>query len=88
MIMGNNSDFEIENGILTKYWGYEEYVSIPDNVKSIEEKAFIGCDDLQKVMISVSVTRVGKAAFQWYNGIKGIVIKTHMPGLPVKSVLN
>ena len=45
--MGNNGDFEIENGILTKYWGYEEYVSIPDNVKSIGEKAFIGCDGLQ-----------------------------------------
>ena len=33
--MGNYSDFEIENGILIKYWGYEEDVTIPDNVTGI-----------------------------------------------------
>ena len=38
MIMGNNYNFEIENGVLIKYWDYKEDVTIPDNVIRIGMK--------------------------------------------------
>ena len=48
--MGNYSDFEIENGILIKYWGYEEYVTVPDDVIRIGADAFRGCDTIKNVI--------------------------------------
>ena len=55
MIMENYSDFEIVNGILTKYWGYEENVTVPDNVIRIEADAFRGCDVLTSIVMPDSV---------------------------------
>lgn len=37
MNMENYCDFEIENGVLTKYWGYDENVTIPEGVTSLGE---------------------------------------------------
>ena len=56
------SDFEIENGVLKKYVGESDAVVIPYGVKSIE-RAFSGCDQVKRVEIPNSVTRIGKHAF-------------------------
>ena len=38
--MSNLSDFKIEDGVLTKYFGEDLNVMIPSSVKSISEFAF------------------------------------------------
>ena len=44
--MGSNSDFVIENGVLTKYTGPGGEVAIPAGVTRIEDGAFDDCPNL------------------------------------------
>ena len=52
-----NSDFAIENGVLTKYTGPGGAVTIPDSVTSIGESAFENCTGLTSVTIHSGVTK-------------------------------
>jgi len=58
-----NSDFTIENGVLTKYSGSDSHVTIPDNVTAIGDYAFSWCETLTSVTIPDSVTSIGTEAF-------------------------
>lgn len=58
-----SNDFTIENGVLIKYHGNNEKVTIPDTVTSIGEFAFIGCESLTSITMSDQVTSIGKYAF-------------------------
>ena len=58
-----NSDFTIENGVLTKYSGSDGHVTIPDNVTAIGDYAFSWCETLTSVTIPDSVTSIGTEAF-------------------------
>lgn len=63
-----DSDFVIENGVLTQYNGSGGNVVILNGVTSIGENTSSGCTDLTSVAIPASVTSVGQAAF--YNRLK------------------
>ncbi len=58
-----NSDFVIENGVLTEYKGEAEEVVIPDGVTEIAKDAFCSRDGLKKVVLPESVEKIGIAAF-------------------------
>jgi hypothetical protein len=58
-----NKDFDIKNGILTKYHGIMSHVVIPNGVTKIGEGAFYDCSNLQNVTIPNSVTDIGMEAF-------------------------
>lgn len=58
-----NSDFVIEDGVLTKYQGSDRDVTIPDGVTSIGRYAFFRCNGLTTVTISGSVTFIDEFAF-------------------------
>ena len=58
------ADFNIENGILTKYNGSAKDVVIPKGVKVIGEKAFFENKTITSVVIPEGVTSIVKDAFK------------------------
>ena len=59
-----DSDFVIENGVLTKYNGSGGKVVVPDGVTEIGDWAFLGCGSLTEIVIPKSVTEIGGNAFR------------------------
>ncbi len=58
----NHTDFQIEDGVLTKYLGYDKDVVIPDGVTAIGDWAFYG-GAFHSVKIPDSVRVIGENAF-------------------------
>ncbi|MDR3765481.1 MAG: leucine-rich repeat protein [Butyricicoccus sp.] len=58
-----DSDFVIENGVLTEYKGNGGAVTIPSGVIQIGESVFYACDSLTSVTMPDSVTSIGNGAF-------------------------
>lgn len=56
-------EFEIENGILTKYSGESTNVVIPEGVTVIGENAFYGCQSLSAVKLPATLKRIEHGAF-------------------------
>ena len=61
--MAADSDFVIENGVLTKYNGDGGEVTIPDNVTAIGEGAFQYCVGLTGVTFGNNLESIGDYAF-------------------------
>jgi len=59
---------------LVAYEGSDSVITIPDNVKTIAEKAFYYSTGLTSVVIPESVTSIEKQAFYYCTGLKSIVI--------------
>ena len=59
---------------LVAYLGSDSVITIPDNVKTIAEKAFSNSTGLTSVVIPESVTSIEKQAFFYCTGLKSIVI--------------
>ena len=57
------NDFEIQNGVLTKYTGTESDVTIPDGVTALGECAFSYCTSLRTVTAPDGVTKLGYGVF-------------------------
>ena len=69
-----DSDFTIENGVLTKYNGPGGDVVIPDGVTSIGSYAFNNCTGMTSVTIPNSVTEIGDDAFWGCTSLTSVVI--------------
>ena len=69
-----SSDFQIENGVLTKYSGPGGAVTIPNGVTRIGERAFEDCDSMTSITIPTSVTSIGESAFYDCGGITSVYI--------------
>ena len=69
-----NSDFVINNGVLTKYQGSGGAVTIPNSVTNIGYEAFYGCDSLTSVAIPNSVTNIGYEAFYGCDSLTSVTI--------------
>ena len=65
-------DFEIENGILKRYRGKDEYVIIPNGVKQIEKRAFYNLK-IKSVVIPESVTSIGAQAFYYCSDLESVI---------------
>ena len=70
----DESDFTIENGVLTKYNGTATEVVIPDGVTSIGDSAFMFCTSLTSITIPNSVTSIGDKAFKGCTSLTSITI--------------
>ena len=66
--------FWISNGVLKKYGGSESTVTIPNNVTSIGEWAFLDCSRLTSIIIPNSVTSIGQEAFVRCTGLNSVTI--------------
>ena len=80
-----SGDFEIdEDGILTRYGGFDKNVVIPDGVKEIGDKAFFNYTNLESVIIPDSVTYIDGfvyGAFQGCTELKSIELPNSIIGL-------
>lgn len=70
----NNSDFEIQNGILVKYHGSETEVIIPEAVTAIANEAFRGCKGIRSIVIPKTVAAIGAQVFLGCQSLKNISI--------------
>ena len=66
-------EFEIENGILKKYRGKDEYVIIPEGVKEIGKRAFYD-QDIKSVVMPASVTGIGEQAFYYCSNLESLIL--------------
>ena len=69
-----DSDFEITDGVLTRYTGSGGDVVIPEGVTSIGDQAFYSCDNLTSVVIPEGVTNIGVLAFMNCDSLASVVI--------------
>ena len=69
-----NSDFVIENGVLTEYNGPGGAVTIPNGVTRIKDRAFAYCDSLTSVTIPGSVTSMGYYVFQDCDNLTSVTL--------------
>ena len=69
----NNDDFIIENGILTKYEGDDEYPIIPEGIKGIEKGAF-SRSWMHGVVIPDGTEYIGAGAFSECYFLSNIVL--------------
>lgn len=67
-------EFEIENGVLTKYLGRSRKVRIPDGVTVIGSEAFYLCIWLKSVVIPNGVTKIDTDAFLWCKSLREVKI--------------
>lgn len=72
--MAADSDFVIENGVLTKYNGSAASVTIPSGVTKIGDSAFYQRNDIQQITIPKGVTEIGAGAFAHSHTIRQITI--------------
>ena len=70
----NSNDFEIQNGVLTKYRGKGGNVTIPDGVTSIGKGAFCWCESLTSVIIPDGVTSIEDIAFEGCKSLTSVTI--------------
>ena len=69
-----DSDFQIVNGVLTKYTGPGGDVVVPEGVTSIGFQAFYNCSSLTNIVIPEGVTVIESSAFDGCYALTGVVI--------------
>ena len=69
-----DSDFQITNGVLTKYTGPGGDVVVPDGVTSIGDSAFSRCKTLTSIVLPEGVTSIGDGAFWGCSNLTSIVL--------------
>lgn len=68
--------FEIEDGVLKKYNGHDQWVIIPDNVSVIGEGAFERNKVVEKVSFPNSLKSIEKNAFAYCDNLDGVSFKS------------
>lgn len=67
-------EFKVDaRGTLTKYQGIGGDIVIPDYVKAIGDKAFVGNKEIGSVKLSKSVTKIEDSAFQGCGNLKEVI---------------
>ncbi len=79
----NLLDFKINKGVVEKYLGNGGDVVIPNVLKSIGERAFLGCRSIKSIVIPNSITSIGERVFEDCSSLTSITI-----GNGVKSIGN
>ena len=67
-------EFKVKNGCLIRYRGYKTNITIPNDVRSIGESAFWGCESIESVIIPNGVTYIGQQAFENCTSLKSVSI--------------
>jgi len=67
-------NFVIQDGVLTKYNGWQNFVTIPEEVTSIGDSAFAYNENIIAIDIPDTVTTIGDYAFYGCSNLIGIII--------------
>ncbi len=87
-ISSETGDFEINNGVLERYFGDAEEVEVPFGVTKIGYRAFYGCKKLKSVKLLHSVTRIGDAAFEGCSNLEKVYIPDTVERIDSLAFLN
>ncbi len=82
-----NSDFEIENGVLKKYKGAGGDVVIPDGVTEIGVESFKD-SKVTSITLPNSVTKIGVRAFCMCGSLKGVTIPNSVTSIDDSAFCN
>ena len=74
MFYDDSVNFVIEDGVLKKYNGWQNFVEIPDSVTAIGDEAFKNNTSMVSVNIPDSVKSIGNSAFDGCTSLLGVVI--------------
>lgn len=74
MFYDDSVNFVIQNGMLTKYNGWQSFVEIPDTVTAIGDDAFRDNTSMVSVSIPDGVKSIGNRAFYGCSALLGVVI--------------
>ena len=66
-------DFEIRDGVIVKYCGSDDRVTVPDGINEIGEEAFAYAD-VETVILPDGLRVIGESAFEGCDALKTIVI--------------
>ncbi len=66
--------YQIENGVLVRYTGREEMLSVPGGIHTVGEGAFKGCVSLKKVVLPQGLLRIMGDAFKGCRKLEEVVI--------------
>lgn len=66
-LAGYLGDYVIVGNFMIKYAGDDEFVYIPNTVKSVADYCFEGCKSVVAVRVPMSVTNIGENAFFLFN---------------------
>ena len=66
--------YDQKNKLLIACFSKGYHFVIPDNVTSIGDSAFFGCESLQSIVIPNSVRSIGDSAFSWCESLQSIAI--------------
>lgn len=61
-------------------------MTVPDSVTSIGQLAFLGCVNLNNIVIGQNVTSIGQWAFQICPNLTGVYFKGEPPYLPFQDI--
>lgn len=81
-------NFVIENGVLTKYNGWQSIVSIPDTVKEIGNNAFKNNTSMVAVEIPDTVKSIGDNAFYGCTRLAGVLIPDSVNSIGISAFYN
>ena len=70
------SDFEIENGVLKKYNGHDQWVIVPDDVTTIGESAFEKNKKIENISFPKSLKSIEKDAFAFCDNLDGVMFNS------------
>lgn len=88
MFYDDSANFVIEDGVLTKYNGWQTYVEIPDTVTAIGDDAFRNNTRMITVSIPDSVKSIGNSAFYGCTSLIGVILPDSVESIGSSAFYN
>lgn len=82
------NNFEIENGVLIRYHGDDNHVTVPEDITEIGSKAFAGCSTLRRVTLPESMLYLRADAFKDCTALEMMTLPEHLASIEYTSFQN